>query len=45
MGQMLRVLRMRRKPVVEALDGLVEEQAIRRVSIDGEYVYVVREAV
>lgn len=44
MGQMLRVLRMRRKPVAEALDGLVEEQAVRRVSIDGEYVYVVREA-
>jgi len=44
MGAILRVLRMRRKPVAEALDGLVEEQTVRRVSTDGEYVYVLREA-
>ena len=44
MGQILRVLRMRRKPVAEALDGLVEEQEVRRVSMNGEYVYVAREA-
>tara|TARA_R110000851_G_scaffold285703_1_gene439445 strand:+ start:47 stop:406 length:360 start_codon:yes stop_codon:yes gene_type:complete len=44
MGAILRVLRMRRKPVAEALDGLVEEQSVRRVSNDGEYVYVLREA-
>jgi len=44
LGQILRVLRMRRRPVAEALDALVEEKVVRRVPIDGEYVYVAQEA-
>lgn len=44
LGQILRVLRMRRRPVAEALDALVEERVVRRASIDGEYVYVLQGA-
>jgi len=45
LGQILRVLRMRRRPVAESLDALVEEKVVRRVPIDGEYFYVAQEGV
>lgn len=44
LGQILRVMRMRRKPVAEALDGLIEEQVVRRMNVDGEFVYVLQAA-
>ena len=39
MGQILGTLKMRRKPVAESLDSLVEEGRVRRISSGAGYVY------
>ena len=39
MGQILRTLKMRRKPVAESLDALVEEGRLRRLNVGSGYVY------
>ncbi len=38
-GQILRTLKMRRKPVAESLDALVEEGRLRRLNVGSGYVY------
>lgn len=43
LGDILRVLRMKPRPVSESLDGLVREKAVRRNSIAGEFFYVLPE--
>jgi hypothetical protein len=44
-GEILRTMKMRRRPVAEALDGLVEEGRVRRVTTGSDYVYVLQAAV
>ncbi len=44
-GQILRTLKMRRKPVAESLDALVEEGRLRRLNVGSGYVYESQEAV
>jgi hypothetical protein len=43
LGQILRVMRMKPRPVSETLDGLVREKSVRRHSVGGEFFYALPE--